>query len=118
MDARQWYAALVKPSWTPPGWISDRCGVCVCDDGRGGLADMAKYGFKEAGLALVFFSFNFSERLWTWIFFGLQRPGLATIEILILWVAIVATMILFWRKNPAAGRLLVPYAAGWDSHQY
>ncbi len=47
--------------------------------------------------------------LWSWLFFGLNRPDLAFFEIILLWGLILATMILFWRVRPAAGALFVPY---------
>ena len=47
--------------------------------------------------------------LWTPLFFGLQRPGLAFAEILLLVVAIVGTLVAFWRVKRVAGLLLVPY---------
>ena len=46
---------------------------------------------------------------WTPIFFGLRRPGLAAIEIAILWASIVATIFFFHPVSPAAAGLLVPY---------
>lgn len=50
--------------------------------------------------------------LWTWLFFGLRNGALAVAEILILWVAILATLISFWRLHRTAGVLLIPYL-GW-----
>jgi len=52
--------------------------------------------------------------LWSYLFFGLHRPGFAFIEIVVLWAAIVATLIAFWRTSPPAGALLLPYLA-WVS---
>ena len=52
--------------------------------------------------------------LWSWIFFGLQRPALAFAEILLLWLAIGATLLHFWRVDRWAGGLLIPYWA-WVS---
>jgi tryptophan-rich sensory protein len=46
---------------------------------------------------------------WSWLFFGRHALGLAFIEILVLWGAIVGTMIGFWRVDPLSGVLLVPY---------
>ena len=46
---------------------------------------------------------------WSWLFFGLQSPGAAFAEILVLWVAILVTLVLFWRLRRLAGILLVPY---------
>jgi tryptophan-rich sensory protein len=52
--------------------------------------------------------------LWTPLFFGLHRPGLAFAEIVLLWLAIVATLAAFSRVSRAAAWLLVPYLA-WVS---
>jgi translocator protein len=52
--------------------------------------------------------------LWTPLFFGLHRPGLAFAEILALWLVLAATLVSFWRVRKAAGLLLVPYLA-WSS---
>jgi tryptophan-rich sensory protein len=46
---------------------------------------------------------------WTPLFFGLHRPGLAFAEIVLLWAAIGATLVVFWRTSPLAAALLVPY---------
>lgn len=46
---------------------------------------------------------------WSALFFGLRSPGLAFVEIVLLWLAILATSIEFWRAVPAAGWLLLPY---------
>ena len=52
--------------------------------------------------------------LWSPIFFGLKRPGLAFAEIVLLWLAILGTLLAFWRAHRAAGALLLPYLA-WVS---
>ena len=46
---------------------------------------------------------------WSAVFFRLRYPGPAFAEIVMLWVAILATSIEFWRAVPAAGWLLLPY---------
>jgi tryptophan-rich sensory protein len=51
---------------------------------------------------------------WTPLFFGLHQPGLAFAEIVLLWVAIVATITLFQPVSRAAAWLLAPYLA-WVS---
>ena len=48
---------------------------------------------------------------WPLLFFGLKRPGLALVEIALLWVAIVATLAAFARRHRVAALLLVPYLA-------
>lgn len=47
--------------------------------------------------------------VWSYLFFGLEAPGLALADILMLWAVIVGTLISFWRLNGVAGVLLVPY---------
>ncbi len=47
--------------------------------------------------------------LWSMIFFGLRSPGGATIEIIFLWSAILATIIAFAKISKPAAWLLVPY---------
>ena len=49
--------------------------------------------------------------MWSVLFFGMRSPGLAFIEIVLLWFSIGATLVLFWRVAPVAGILLIPYEA-------
>jgi tryptophan-rich sensory protein len=50
--------------------------------------------------------------LWSFIFFGARAPGWAFLEILLLWVALLWTVVLFLRVSRWGGVLLVPYL-GW-----
>ena len=52
--------------------------------------------------------------VWSWLFFGLHSPGAAFVDIVLLWAAIAATTIAFWRRSLLAGLLFVPYLA-WVS---
>ena len=52
--------------------------------------------------------------LWSCLFFGFRNPGLAFMEVLVLWAAIAATMMTFWFRSKVAGVLFVPYLA-WVS---
>ena len=47
--------------------------------------------------------------VWSLIFFGLRSPGWAAVEILLLWLAIAATIYVFARISRLAAGLLVPY---------
>ena len=46
---------------------------------------------------------------WSALFFGLRSPGLALLEIGILWLAILATGLTFWKVSKLAGALMTPY---------
>jgi tryptophan-rich sensory protein len=51
---------------------------------------------------------------WSFLFFNRHAIGLALIEIIILWLAILLTIILFARIRKVAAWLLVPYIS-WVS---
>jgi tryptophan-rich sensory protein len=70
---------------------------------------------RQKRLALVLFGVQLVlNTLWSIIFFGLQSPGGALIEIVFLWLAIAATIITFAKISRPAAWLLVPYIA-WVS---
>jgi tryptophan-rich sensory protein len=72
-------------------------------------------GWKTQGRALGLFLLQWLlNALWTPLFFGLHRPGLAFAEIVILWLVLAATLASLWRVRKVAGVLLVPYLA-WVS---
>lgn len=48
---------------------------------------------------------------WSYLFFGRRDIGVALAEIVVLWVAILATLLAFWRRDRIAGGLLIPYLA-------
>ena len=72
-------------------------------------------GFSGAKVPLTLFAVQLVLNvLWSCIFFGLEKPGLAFGEVLLLWTAIAATMIVFWQRSMIAGILFLPYLA-WVS---
>lgn len=113
-SVRDWYPTLLRPSWNPPDWVFAPAWsvlyllmalavwmVWRCSQGA---AALRAYVLFLAQLAL--------NAAWPALFFGLRRPGLAFVEITVLWVAILATMLAFWRHRPVAAWLLLPYL-GW-----
>ena len=72
-------------------------------------------GLAVAKLPLSLFAIQLVlNSLWSVLFFGLQNPGAAAVEIILLWAAILSTLIAFWKRSRWAGGLLVPYLA-WVS---
>lgn len=107
-----WYPGLQKPPWSPPRavfgpvWITLYIMMAVAA-WRVWQVD----GLVGARRALALFSIQLALNLaWSGLFFGLRRPDLALIEIVILWLAIGATMMEFYRHSRGAAILLVPYA--------
>ena len=67
-------------------------------------------GTRAGNVALGVFVLQFGLNLaWTPVFFGLREPGLALGVIVLLWIAIVATIIAFDRVDRRAALLIVPY---------
>lgn len=107
-----WYADLSKPALNPPSWVFAPVWTVLFV--LMGLAAFLiwKRGLdqKEVKLALGIFIAQLAlNTLWSIIFFGLKNPGLAFIEIIILWLAILITIIVFGKISKAAAWLLVPY---------
>jgi len=109
----QWYRELAKPSWTPPGWLFGPVWTMLYLM----MAIAAWMVWSKAGIssAVVLFLVQLGlNATWSWLFFGIHRPDLAFADILVLWVAILATIITFWKISPVAGILMLPYIA-WVS---
>lgn len=112
----EWYASLMKPTWNPPGWVFGPVWTTLYMM----MAVAAWLVWKRGGFAaqrrpLTLFLVQLAlNATWTPLFFGLHWPGVAFFEMLLLWVAIAATIATFWRVNRVAAWLLVPYLA-WVS---
>ena len=107
-----WYAALEKPFFNPPNWLFAPAwitlyllmGIAAFLIWRQGL------GQKEVRAALIIFLVQLVlNALWSVVFFGLQSPFYGMVVILALWVAILLTILRFFKLSTAAGALLLPY---------
>jgi benzodiazapine receptor len=107
-----WYAALEKPFFTPPNWLFAPAWITLYL-----LMGMAAFlvwrkGLGEEGVksALVIFLVQLVlNALWSVVFFGLRSPIAGTIVIILLWLAILFTILKFFRLSVTAGSLLIPY---------
>ena len=67
---------------------------------------------RAAARALTLFVAQLAANaLWTWLFFVWHQGAWAFIEVSALWLLIVFTVVAFWRRQPVAGALLLPYLA-------
>ena len=107
-----WYRGLKKPSFTPPNavfgpvWITLYLlmGVAVFLVWREGL--------NQTGVTaafIVFWGQLLLNALWSVVFFGLKSLLGGMVVIVLLWLAILASIILFFGVLPVAGGLLIPY---------
>lgn len=109
-DAGAFYRALERPVWAPPSWLfGPAWTVLYVMIAVAGWLVYSKAGWDRAlgvyGIQLVL------NAAWTPLFFGADQFGLAFAEIVLLWLAIVATIVLFRRISRPAALLLLPYLA-------
>jgi len=65
---------------------------------------------RQVRVALCVFALQLIlNGLWTPIFFGLHLIGLALVEIVMMWAAILMTILTFWKVSKPAALLLLPY---------
>lgn len=113
---RSEYQQLAQPAWAPPGWLFGPVWtVLYATMGVAAWLVWRRRGWSGARAALALFVVQLAfNALWTWLFFGWELRGLALAEIVVLWLLILGTIVLFWRVRPLAGALLLPYLA-WVS---
>ena len=116
-DAREFYAALAKPAWAPPGGAFGPVWTVLY-----ALMAVAAWlvwlerGWRGARGALTLFCMQLAvNSLWSWFYFGWRQGALAFAEVLLLWLLIAATIAAFWRVRRLAAALLAPYLA-WVSY--
>jgi len=115
-NVKQWYETLDRPSWRPPNWafgpvwtalytMMGYASYLIYRDGIGESRDrtLALYGSQ---LLLNW--------LWTPIFFGYHKLGLACAEITLLLANIGLCISAFYPINRTAAYLFIPYLS-WVS---
>ena len=104
-----WYSTINKPSFNPPSWVFGpvwitlyaMMGISLYLVWRSGNRSWLVFGVF--GLQLIL------NALWSILFFGLHSPGLAFAEIILLWLSIIASIVLFFGTSRPAAYLLIPY---------
>lgn len=106
-----WYNSLNKPSWNPPSWVFGPVWTTLYTlMGIAAWLVWKKFGFQEAKPALTaFIAQLFLNGVWSQLFFGIQSPGWAFVEIFFLLAAILLTTYYFSKKVKLAAWLMVPY---------
>ncbi|MEV0454125.1 TspO/MBR family protein [Catellatospora methionotrophica] len=102
------YAALARPGWAPPSWLFGPVWTVL-------YAMIAVAGWlvwRRAGWGPALWVYTLQlvlNAIWTPLFFGAGLRGLAFADIVALWLAIGATVLLFSRISALAAWLLAPY---------
>jgi tryptophan-rich sensory protein len=107
-----WYAALEKPAFSPPNWLFAPVwtllyilmGVAAFLAWRKGLAN------QQVRVSLIIFLIQLVlNALWSVVFFGLKSPLYGFILIVVLWLAILVTILRFYKISRVASVLMWPY---------
>lgn len=113
---RTWYPTLQKPAWNPPASVFGPVwttlyvlmGTAAWRIWRRSTQANVRPALRLFGIQLLL------NTVWSGLFFGLHAPGLAFLELVLLWAAILATLLHFRPLDRPAAWLLAPYLA-WVS---
>jgi len=115
-SVQTWYPTLAKPPWNPPSWVFGPAWTLLYGlmsvaawrvwVRRAELGAKATTVLRLHGLQLVL------NALWSLLFFGLQRPDLALIEIVVLWTILAIIQLQLKTLDRLAAWLWAPYL-GW-----
>ncbi|NLE65531.1 MAG: tryptophan-rich sensory protein [Elusimicrobia bacterium] len=111
-NVRTWYPTILKPSFTPPGWVFGPVWAMLYV--MMGLALFLVWTSGEKGENVtpavgIFGAHLFVNALWSVLFFGLKSPFWAFLDLIVLWFLVTALAVVFFRIRRLAGALLVPY---------
>lgn len=110
-----WYPTLEKPFFNPPNWLFAPVWTILyilMGIAAGLIWNKLETDKEAVKKALLFFTVQLLLNLfWSFVFFGLKNILLASIEIVILWLIIYETYVLFKKIEPKTSYLLLPYLA-------
>lgn len=109
---RAWYPALEKPSFNPPGWIFGPVWTLLYALMGIAFDQVSRQAGRPAEIRLAQAVFGVQlalNTLWSVLFFGARSPLAALIELILLWIAVLATVVAFARVSKLAAALLLPY---------
>jgi len=110
-SASETYQALELPPYAPPSWLFGPAWTVLYV--MIGVAGWLLWRAAGWGPALAAWVVQLLLNLaWTPLFFASDRYGWALVEIVVLWLAIVTTIVLARTASRPAAWLLVPYL-GW-----
>jgi benzodiazapine receptor len=107
-----WYATLKKPAFTPPNWVFSPVWITLFV-----LMGIAAFLVWNKGLSdqrvktalSIFVAQLILNVAWSVMFFGLRSPLAGLVEIAVLWIAILLSILYFFKVSNIAGILLLPY---------
>jgi benzodiazapine receptor len=109
----RWYAALVRPGITPPDWVFPVAwSLLYVLMGLALAMIINARGSRLRGVAIALFALQLLLNLaWSPLFFGMHQVSPALVLLVAIFVAALATTLIFGRIRSAAAWLMTPYLA-------
>jgi translocator protein len=107
-----WYKGLKQPSWAPPDWAFGVIWTIIFSlTTIAGVNAWRTAPDNRAGETLIgLLSFNgFLNLMWSFLFFKMQRPDWALVEVVLLWLSILTLIVVTMRYARSAALLFIPY---------
>jgi tryptophan-rich sensory protein len=113
-DLGPWYRGLAQPAWAPPDAVFPIAWTLVL--ALWALAAVETWRNlstrRERETLIGLFALNgFLNILWSLLFFRMQRPDWALVELVFLWASLLVMMLWCRQHSRAAPWLLLPYIA-------
>jgi tryptophan-rich sensory protein len=112
---KTWYPTIVKPIFNPPNWVFAPVWTLLfilMGIAAGRVWNQLETNKELVKKGLLFFGVQLAlNALWSYLFFGFQNIFLALIEIILLWLVIYETYLIFKKIDKKASYLLLPYLA-------
>jgi tryptophan-rich sensory protein len=109
-----WYQSLRQPGWKPPdAWFGPGWTVifaCAAASASTAWRDVRDRASRER-VVVLFTANSFFNLLWSALFFRFQRPDWALVEVVLLWLSILALIVYLARRSRPASLILLPYLA-------
>ena len=103
-----WYEGLRKPGWTPPNWMFPVVWTILYV--AIAVAGWLVWRAEGPSLAIAFWGAQLAlNAAWSWLFFGLQRMGMAFVDVSLLILAVLGFIVTAHDAAPAASWLFLPY---------
>lgn len=107
-----WYFNLKRPRLQPPDWAFGPAWTVILAL----AAASAVFAWRDApdavsrGVVVALIALNGALNiLWNVLFFAQRRPDRALVEVVFLWLSILAPILFFRSFSPTASLMLVPY---------
>ena len=102
---------IQKPSLSPPGWLFPIVWtILYALLGLGAARIWLASASRERSLSLnLFIAQLVINFFWSLIFFNLQAFGFALLWLLLLWGLVLWMIFSFWKVDPLAAKLQIPY---------